>query len=60
VVEIVREFASDPNRLMDIVLGVQRRFGYVSDDAIHTIAGCIGRHAVEIEQMVCLEDAVTE
>ncbi len=52
VVDIVREFASDPNRLMDIVLGVQRRFGYVSDEAIHTIAGCVGRHAVEIEQMV--------
>jgi hypothetical protein len=31
VVDIVHEFASDPNRLLDIVLGVQRRFGYVSE-----------------------------
>jgi NADH:ubiquinone oxidoreductase subunit E len=52
VVDIVREFACDPHRLMDIVLAVQRRFGYVSDDAIHTIAACLGRPAVEIQQTV--------
>jgi [NiFe] hydrogenase diaphorase moiety large subunit len=50
--EIVREFGADPNRLMDIVLAVQRRFGYVSAEAIRAIASGVGRHVVDIEQMV--------
>jgi NADH:ubiquinone oxidoreductase subunit E len=52
VAEIVREFASDRSRLMDIVLAVQRRFGYLSEDAMHAIATGVGMHLVEIQQMV--------
>ena len=52
VQSIVKEFAADRSRLMDIVEAVQQRFGYVSDDAIQTIAARIGIHAVEIEDMV--------
>jgi len=37
---------------MDIVLAVQRRFGYVSDQAIDAIATGVGRHPAEIRQMV--------
>src|SRR5450631_3890885 len=52
VAEIVREFPSDRSRLMDIVLAVQRRFGYLSEDAMHTIAAGVGMHLAEIQQMV--------
>ena len=37
---------------MDIALAVQRRFGYLSEDAMHTIATGVGMHLVEIQQMV--------
>jgi len=52
ILDIVDRFASDPTRLMDIVLAVQRRFGHVSDEAIDAIATGVGKHRVEIEQMV--------
>lgn len=52
VIDIVGRFACDPGRLMDIVLAVQRRFGFVSDQAIDAIATGVGRHSVEIAQMV--------
>jgi len=52
IIEMVRRFASDPARLMDIALAVQRRFGYVSDQAIDAIATGVGRHPAEIRQMV--------
>lgn len=49
---LVKEHAADRSRLMDIVQAVQQRFGYVSDDAVRTIATGLGVHAVEIEDMV--------
>jgi [NiFe] hydrogenase diaphorase moiety large subunit len=50
--EIVTGFGSDRGRLMDIVIEVQRRFGYVSDDAVQTIAAALGIHAVEVNETV--------
>ena len=44
VEDIVKEFAADRSRLLDIVEQVQHRFGHVSDDAIRTIATGLGIH----------------
>jgi [NiFe] hydrogenase diaphorase moiety large subunit len=49
---LMKEFAADRSRLMDIVLAVQRRFGHVSDDAVRAIATGLGIHPVEVEDMV--------
>jgi [NiFe] hydrogenase diaphorase moiety large subunit len=46
---IVREFAADRSRLLDIVEAVQHRFGFISDNAIEAIASGIGIRRVEIE-----------
>jgi [NiFe] hydrogenase diaphorase moiety large subunit len=48
--DIVVLFGADRSRLMDIVIAVQHRFGYVSDDAIRTIASAVGIHAVEVNE----------
>jgi len=50
--DIVRSFGSDRTRLMDIVIAVQHRFGYVSNDAIQSLAASLRMHPVEIEEMV--------
>jgi [NiFe] hydrogenase diaphorase moiety large subunit len=50
--EIVTGFGSERGRLMDIVIEVERRFGYVSDDAVRTIAAALGIHAVEVNETV--------
>jgi len=52
VAGIIKEFAADRIRLMDIALAVQHRFGCIGDDAIHVIADQLGIHAVEVEDMV--------
>ncbi|MGA2289664.1 NAD(P)H-dependent oxidoreductase subunit E [Bradyrhizobium sp.] len=46
---IVREFAANRSRLLDIFEAVQYRFGFISDNAIEAIASGIGIHRVEIE-----------
>jgi [NiFe] hydrogenase diaphorase moiety large subunit len=48
--DIVVLFGADRSRLMDIVIAVQHRFGYVSDDAIRAIASAVGIHAVEVNE----------
>jgi [NiFe] hydrogenase diaphorase moiety large subunit len=48
--EIVRTVNSDPTRLMDVVLAVQHRSGYVSNEAIRAIAGALSLHPVEVEE----------
>lgn len=52
VESLVKQFADDRTRLLDIVEEVQHRFGYVSDDAVRAIATRLGIHAVEVEDMV--------
>jgi [NiFe] hydrogenase diaphorase moiety large subunit len=49
---IVRSCGSDRTRLMDIVTAVQHQFGYVSDEAVQSLATDLGIHPVEIEEMV--------
>ncbi len=50
--EILEEFACDRTRLLDIALAVQRRFGFISNEAVGLLAVGLGIHAVEIEDMV--------
>jgi [NiFe] hydrogenase diaphorase moiety large subunit len=52
VATIVADFAADRSRLLDIVEAVQRRSGYVSDDAVRAIAAGLRIHAVEVEDMI--------
>ena len=50
--QIVKDFGTDRHRLMDIALGVQTQFGYLSDDAMETIAQELGIPFVEVRDMV--------
>jgi [NiFe] hydrogenase diaphorase moiety large subunit len=50
--DIIREFASDRTRLMDIVMAVQHRLGFVSDGSVQALATGLGIHPVEVEDMV--------
>lgn len=49
---IVKNFAGDRGRLLDIVQEVQRLYGWVSYEAMQAIANVIGIRAVEVEDMV--------
>jgi [NiFe] hydrogenase diaphorase moiety large subunit len=48
VADIVGTFGADPARLLDILEGVQHRFGHVDDEAVAAIARDVGRHPVEV------------
>ncbi len=52
----VRQFIADVgaerSRLLDVALSVQRRFGYISNEAVATMARGLGLHAVEVEDTV--------
>jgi len=50
--QIAKDFGNDRHRLMDIALGVQTQFGYISDDAMETIAQELGIPFVEVRDMV--------
>ncbi len=52
VLQFIAEVGADPTRLLDVALAVQKRFGFVSADAIALIAKCLGLHAVEVEDTV--------
>ncbi len=52
VKDVIKDFAADRSRLMDIVLAVQHRFGHVSNDAVGAIAEGLCIHPVEVEDMV--------
>jgi [NiFe] hydrogenase diaphorase moiety large subunit len=52
VEQIVADAGADRNGLLDIALAVQRRFGYISDDAVAAMARGLGLHAVEVEDTV--------
>jgi len=50
--DICKAFGNDRGRLMDIVRGVQEKFGRVSGKAMDLIAAQIGAHRVEVESVV--------
>jgi [NiFe] hydrogenase diaphorase moiety large subunit len=49
---ICQHFGSDRNRMMDIVIAVQERFGCVSTEAMEVIAREVNSHRVEVESVV--------
>ena len=50
--QIVKEFSSDRNRLMDIALKVQNQLGFISEDSMETMAKALGIPLVEVRDMV--------
>lgn len=52
ITEIVDDHQKDRGRLMDIVREVQARCGHISNDAVGRIAGALGIHRVQVEDMV--------
>lgn len=50
--DIVAEFGADRSRLLDIVEAIQRRSGYIDDEAVRSVASALGIHRVEVEDMV--------
>jgi [NiFe] hydrogenase diaphorase moiety large subunit len=50
--QFLAEVGADPTRLLDVALAVQKRFGFVSAEAIALIAKGLGLHAVEVEDTV--------
>ncbi len=52
VAEFVAAIGADRTRLLDVALAVQRRFGYISNDAVAAMASGLGLHAVEVEDTV--------
>jgi [NiFe] hydrogenase diaphorase moiety large subunit len=49
---IIRDIGSDRSRLLDVVQAIQRRYGFISDDAINAVAAGLHMHAVEVEDTV--------
>ena len=49
---VVKEFAADRTRLMDIVQAIQHCLGQIPDAAVHAVAAGLGIHAVQVEDMV--------
>lgn len=52
ITKICAECDNSPNRMMDIVIAVQKEFGGVSDKAMDLIAECVKSHRVEVESVV--------
>jgi [NiFe] hydrogenase diaphorase moiety large subunit len=52
VQQFISDVGADRTRLLDIALAVQRRFGYISNEAVATMASGLGLHAVEVEDTV--------
>ena len=45
---IIRDVGSDPSCLLDVVQAIQRRYGFISNDAINAVAAGLHMHPVEI------------
>jgi len=58
--ELAAQCDSDKTRLMDVVRGVQERFGHVSGLAMQLIAEALGTHRVEVEGVVSFYAFLTE
>ena len=60
VSELAARYDNDRTRLMDVVRGVQQRFGHVSGLAMQLIAEALGTHRVEVEGVVSFYAFLTE
>ena len=60
VAEVCSACDNDRSRMMDIVRGVQERYGHVSGDAMALIAAAVGSHRVEVEGVVTFYSFCTD
>lgn len=52
VLSIIRKYGSDANRLMDMLIDLQEQFGYVSKQAVASLAHSLGLSQVDVEQTI--------
>jgi [NiFe] hydrogenase diaphorase moiety large subunit len=52
VQQFIADVGADRTRLLDVALAVQKRFGYISNEAVGAMARGLGLHAVEVEDTV--------
>lgn len=52
VKQILKQYGSDRNRLMDILIDIQEQLGYIPKDAIDLLAANLGMSQVDVEQTI--------
>lgn len=52
VKQILKQYGSDRNRLMDILIDIQEQLGYIPKDAIVLLAANLGMSQVDVEQTI--------
>ncbi len=52
VKQILKQYGSDRNRLMDILIDIQEQLGYIPSDAIVLLAANLGMSQVDVEQTI--------
>ncbi len=52
IINIINRYGNDKTRLMDILLDIQDKFGYIPSEYISTIADSLNLNDVEVEQTV--------
>ncbi|MDO8896298.1 MAG: NAD(P)H-dependent oxidoreductase subunit E [Bacteroidales bacterium] len=52
VKQIIENYGTDKNRLMDILIDIQEQFGYISREAIELMAHMLGLSQVDVEQTI--------
>jgi len=50
LVSVIEKYQKDPTRLMDILIDVQKKYGYVCGDCIKAIAKSLGLSEVDVKQ----------
>ena len=50
LISVIEKYQKDPTRLMDILIDVQKKDGYVCGDCIRTIAKSLGLSEVDVKQ----------
>lgn len=49
---IIEKFGKDKTRLMDILINIQDEEGFISDEAVKTLAGSLGISTVDVRQTI--------
>lgn len=52
VKQIIENYGTDKNRLMDILIDIQEQFGYISRESIELMAHMLGLSQVDVEQTI--------
>ena len=49
---VIEKYHHDKTRLMDILIDIQREFGYISKESVSLIAGELNMSEVDVEQTI--------